>query len=121
MKALYRLMMALALVSMLGFAPAALAEAPNEAPGNPAAAQAAATQEAAPAQQADGGSCTVQAEPAEAAVVAPGPILGNPCPNNTCHLDSHCGLLCTVPGCAWPCGACVWETSQACSGVCVCR
>ena len=46
---------------------------------------------------------------------------GSQCPKWTCGKDTDCGDECTVPNCPWPCGVCVWETSVACSGVCVCR
>lgn len=126
MKTLFRMMMTLALVAMVGLSPAALAETPNESPSNPAAAQ----QEApapeatpeAPMVQPAGGSCAAQAAFTEAAFLAPGPTLGGNCPSGTCQYDNDCGFYCSVPNCPFPCGACVWEVpGGTCSGVCVCR
>ena len=64
--------------------------------------------------------CEAASAPAEIQLIVPGPIGGN-CPTNRCTVDNDCGDECTVTGCAWPCGACVYETSDACSGYCFCR
>lgn len=50
----------------------------------------------------------------------PKPIDSN-CPDWTCSVDDDCGTECVVGTCPWPCGACVYETSEPCSGYCFCR
>lgn len=97
--------------------PAVASEAAPTADTDPAVVTAEVT---APVQSVDPGTV-----PADLGLDAPDPeflqILGNPCDTGRCSVDNHCGFFCMVGTCPWPCGACVYETSQPCSGYCVCR
>lgn len=70
-----------------------------------------------------GGTSSTAPEPSLATALGPipGPLPGDNCPNWRCSQDFECANECAIPNCPPPCGACIYETSEPCSGFCICR